>query len=285
MTVRDHYRALLLDHLYGLLEPNQARELEAYLATPEGADLARDARRCARGLIASAAKTQFPDVTFVPPPARAVSAAAGPAPKPRSAVPMSKSSAPPAGRSRLAPWLIAAAVLAVVGGLGVPAYQQLRDWKAQSQRVQDLTVAFAKAEDDLAGKKAEFIARSKAVKDEHDRAAVALRAAHEEHQKAVEKAREAVRAKQFAVRLEGPARASPARRTSGRSLPSRRTAAATPCRRSSKPSSATPTRQLSSAKRSTSRPPRRRSRCRSRRGATWPPAVNSSSKSSPWTRG
>ena len=39
MSDRDRFQALLLEHLYGLLEGDEARELEAHLATPEGAEL------------------------------------------------------------------------------------------------------------------------------------------------------------------------------------------------------------------------------------------------------
>ena len=74
MSDRDRYRALMLEHLYGLLEPDEARELGAYLASPDGAEL-RAAAEQSRARIAAAARVDFPAVTFAPPPAEIKGAA------------------------------------------------------------------------------------------------------------------------------------------------------------------------------------------------------------------
>ena len=39
MSDRDRFQALMLEHLYGLLDADEARELEAFLGTPDGTDL------------------------------------------------------------------------------------------------------------------------------------------------------------------------------------------------------------------------------------------------------
>ena len=45
MSDFDRYEALMLEHLYGLLEADEARELQAYLATPKGTELRAGAER------------------------------------------------------------------------------------------------------------------------------------------------------------------------------------------------------------------------------------------------
>ena len=39
MSERERFQVMMLDHLYGLLEPSEAQELEAYLNSPEGENL------------------------------------------------------------------------------------------------------------------------------------------------------------------------------------------------------------------------------------------------------
>src|SRR5262245_30923556 len=66
MSESDRYEALMLEHLYGLLEPDEARELQAYLATSDGADL-RVRAEAWRDKLSGAAKVPFDTVRFVPP--------------------------------------------------------------------------------------------------------------------------------------------------------------------------------------------------------------------------
>ena len=45
MPDTDRFSALMLEHVFGLLEPAEIAELEAHLATPEGAELKARAAR------------------------------------------------------------------------------------------------------------------------------------------------------------------------------------------------------------------------------------------------
>src|SRR5262245_20007701 len=67
MTRCDHYRNVLLDHLYGLHDPADAAAVEEHLSGCEGCVAARDHEARAQGLIARAARVEFPHVRFVPP--------------------------------------------------------------------------------------------------------------------------------------------------------------------------------------------------------------------------
>ena len=66
MSDPDRFQALMLEHLYGLLDADEARELEAYLATPDGAGLRAQAEGW-KGRLAEAALVGFPDLRFEPP--------------------------------------------------------------------------------------------------------------------------------------------------------------------------------------------------------------------------
>jgi hypothetical protein len=95
---------LLLDHLYGLLDPAEAAAVEEHLTGCVGCADARDRVAHAAGLFARAAKVSFPQVHFAPP-ADAVPAAA----------------VAPARRERVwGRWAVAAAVWAVVPAALVP---------------------------------------------------------------------------------------------------------------------------------------------------------------------
>src|SRR4051794_10769916 len=110
----DHCQSLLLDHLYGLLDPAEAVAVEEHLAGCPGCAAARDQAARLQGLIAQAAKSEFPEVRFVP----------EPEPQPAPAAPLAAPALVPAAPSRPAPrrdrlavwlqWAVAASVLAAV---------------------------------------------------------------------------------------------------------------------------------------------------------------------------
>lgn len=56
----------ILDFFYGLLEPAEAARVAAWLEKPEMAGVRKEAERI-RGLLAAAAKSEFPEVRFAPP--------------------------------------------------------------------------------------------------------------------------------------------------------------------------------------------------------------------------
>ena len=114
------YEALMLEHLYGLLDAGEARDLEAFLATADGADLRMRAETWKQKL-ASAARAGFPKLQFAAP-----------------AEPKSNSIVRPAALSTATMkaiwtrWIVAASLLIVFGGLGAPAAYQFVGWYAQS---------------------------------------------------------------------------------------------------------------------------------------------------------
>src|SRR4051812_39767448 len=106
MSDPDRFQALMLEHLYGLLDEDEARELAAYLAAPEGIALRAQAES-QKERIGKAARVEFPSVHFVPP-APQVSPAVRPAASRR---------VPTSVQSVWMRWAVAACLLVVVGGL------------------------------------------------------------------------------------------------------------------------------------------------------------------------
>lgn len=102
-------REQLLDHLYGLLEPAELAAVEAHLAGCPECAAAIAAERKVQGLLAAAAKTAFPDVSFVPPTATADEPKVEPARPVRTA------------RSTWLNWVVAAGLLLTVSAAGGPA--------------------------------------------------------------------------------------------------------------------------------------------------------------------
>jgi len=103
----DRFQDRLLDLHYGLVEPTEAAALEAHLAGCPGCAAARDQAARWGGLIAHAARGEFPDVRFVPPELPAAPAGVAEPPAPRSTV-----------RRSWLQWSVAAGLLLGVFGLG-----------------------------------------------------------------------------------------------------------------------------------------------------------------------
>ncbi len=227
MFDRERCEALILDYVYGLLEPAEVAELEAYLsAHPDGEALRRRAEEWKQQL-ALAAKTEFPNVQFAPP-------SAHPSPtRSEGAKPIRPAAAPakPAKRRSWARWAIAASALIIVLGFGIPAgWHFVGHWKKAGE-VEDLRAATAKADKDhtayvathktrLEKAEADLGAATTANNDIQRQYNIALetarKAAQEEHAKlekqyetALVEARKAVQDKQFIVRFTGPERAQP----------------------------------------------------------------------------
>src|SRR5438874_1731649 len=124
----DDCQALLLDHLYGLLDGPEAVALDAHLAGCAGCTAAREQAARVRGLFARAAKSSFPDVRFVPPAQPAESAA--PVSGPPLAEPAPAPTAPFGRRpARRAPvgWAAGAVVLVLTHAVVRPARAGGRD--------------------------------------------------------------------------------------------------------------------------------------------------------------
>ncbi|HKB06624.1 MAG TPA: hypothetical protein VKD90_30790 [Gemmataceae bacterium] len=199
MSDRDRYRALMLEHLYGLLEPDEARELAAYLASPDGAELRAEAEQ-ARDRITAAAKVEFPAVNFAPP-------ADEPIPLKPAATPASRRSLTMA--AVWTRWGVAASLLLVFVGLGGPALYQLGGWFIQSREVNHLRVAMETRRNDVRSLETQQQTRRDEVRREHGQAVAAHQAAEQAYRKALEDSRQALEEKDFVVRLTGPERAQP----------------------------------------------------------------------------
>jgi alpha-2-macroglobulin-like protein len=197
MSDRDRYRALMLEHLYGLLEPAEARELSAYLASPDGAELRAEAEQW-RDRIAAAARVEFPAVIFSPPTRPTI-------PKPVATPARRQPLTMPAVWTR---WGVAASVLVLLG-FGAPAAYQFFGWYAQSREARDLKVAADSRRDELRKVEQQHQARLEEARKEQEQAIAAQRAAEQAFRDALGGAHKAIEDKDFLVRLTGPEHAPP----------------------------------------------------------------------------
>ena len=207
MSDFERHQAMMLDSAYGLLAPEQAAELEHFLSTsPEGETLRHQAEEWKRQL-AVAAKSEFPDVRFTPPSPSAKSAAK-PMPSKPAAHAKKRPTNVPMNRAWVS-WAIAASVLAVVLGFGIPVVRHSVGQMEQARNVRAQQAEYDKTEKEHNTEVAAYNTR-------RDLAARELKAATEEHEEieknfatAIADARKAIEDKQFIVRLSGPERAQP----------------------------------------------------------------------------
>jgi hypothetical protein len=182
----------MLEHLYGLLEPEEIRELNSYLASPEGAGLRAEAEVW-RKQLSGAAKSAFPSVRFVPP-ATTITPA-------RPATTTIK--------EIWTRWAVAASLMLVLGGLVGPAAYQLFGWYAQSRETSDLKIALNDRRAELGKAEEQQKAQRDEYRQRHDEAVAAHKAAEKAYEAALDGAREAIDRQEIHVRLTGPARALP----------------------------------------------------------------------------
>jgi anti-sigma factor RsiW len=119
-----HCQTLLLDHLYGLLDEQEAAALDAHLASCPACAAASAETARVRGLIARAAKSAFPDTKFeAPAPQPSNSGIHTPVPSKAAAL-----SVPSGGERKslsrrvaaILPWAVATAVLIAIPSTVVP---------------------------------------------------------------------------------------------------------------------------------------------------------------------
>ncbi|HZT80087.1 MAG TPA: hypothetical protein VFA26_07695, partial [Gemmataceae bacterium] len=159
----NHYQALLLEHLYGLVEGAESQALMDHVAACPACQAALDVARRHQRLLAAAAKQAFPAVRFEAP-------ADEPAP---ATLPL----AAPSRARRWARWAVAAALLLAAGGLGAPAayygHDYLQARATVATHAEQLTQAEQKvsdADDQLRRLPAEREQKLAAVqKEAHDR--------------------------------------------------------------------------------------------------------------------
>src|SRR5262245_25017292 len=115
----ERFNELLLDYLYDLLDEAEARAVREHVAAhPEAqAQLER-----ARGLLAGAARYEFPGVRFSAPGAEAVTA-----PAPAAPVAAPAAATPSASRSWV-PWVVVASLVIAFGAIGYPLSTHLGEY-------------------------------------------------------------------------------------------------------------------------------------------------------------
>jgi hypothetical protein len=202
----DRYQDRLLEHLYGLLDPADSEVLESHLAGCPGCSAAREQAARWGGLIARAAKAEFPDVRFIPPESAAAPAGGGggattgpfPAAGPTNTV-----------RRTGAWWAVAASLLLGVVGLGGWTARDAAGYFYFKPRV-DREVA------ELRRLEAERTRLAEAVREAHEQAARQLNAARERHDELINRWKDAeghmvtaARERRLSILLSGPATAVP----------------------------------------------------------------------------
>jgi hypothetical protein len=201
MSDSNRFQALMLEQLYGLLEPDEVRELENYLNTPEGASLRTQAEGW-KSKIEDATHLRFPNFRFNQPTDKQPLPTVRPAPEKKTASTLRISNV----WSR---WAVAACLLVVLGGLGGPALYQFGGWYVQSQETKSLAAKVDSRRSDVAKIEQEHRVARDAVQQEFARATAAHQEAHKSYLDAQTKAKEAIEDKDFVVRLRGPDRIQP----------------------------------------------------------------------------
>ncbi len=133
---------LMLEHLYDVLDDADQQDFSAHLAGCPECQAALAKARAQQTLLAAAARMPAIDVRFTPPAADAAAGAStpvanapgSPAPQPIRAVllPVRPRLREPAAWQ---PWALAASLLILAVGVGVPAYYAHRDYQAAERRL------------------------------------------------------------------------------------------------------------------------------------------------------
>src|SRR5690349_12896012 len=123
----DHFQAQMLEHLYGLLDGDDSRALAEHLSQCADCRAASARAEVQKKLLAAAAKAEFAGVRFQAP----APETAAPAEQPRVLTVRSRGS--------WVRWAVAASVLLLLGGLGVPTgiYWHQQERVAQADAVLD----------------------------------------------------------------------------------------------------------------------------------------------------
>lgn len=185
----------MLEHQYGLSGPDEERELQDFLATTEGASLKTRAQSWTAQLQV-AARESFPNVHFSAP-ANLVT--------PNRL----KDSEGSTIRQVWTKWAVAACLMIVLGGMGVPAAYQFIGWSVQSYETASLKADATAQRERVRKLEVEQQAIREQIRKEHEQAQVAHRDSEKTFQDALASARKAIEAKEFTVRLRGPDRIQP----------------------------------------------------------------------------
>jgi hypothetical protein len=210
-------RPLLDAYCEGTITPEQLRRLEELvLAHPEAEDYYVQFMSFYADLIGYAVglpEPAPPATNTQPEPPSAPPSPAQPAEeKPMPATPATPAGREPAERPATrswSRWWVAAAVLLALGGLGAPAAYQYAGWSGKSREARETQAALQASQQELATLQAQQEAAREGSRKELQRATDAAREVAQEYQAALQKAREAIAAKDFVVRLTGPAHVQP----------------------------------------------------------------------------
>jgi hypothetical protein len=195
----DHYRDRFLDHLYGLTEPTEAAALDAHAAGCPACAAAREQAARMGGLIARAARSEFPAVRFVPPE--------------EAAAPVGAAAEPPAPRNTVhrawLQWSVAVGLLLGVVGLGGWTARDLTGFLLLKPQVDRDAAALRQADEERSRLAA-------AVHATQDKVAKRLRAAEATHSdliqqwaKATGQAAAEAKTQPLTILLRGPSTAIP----------------------------------------------------------------------------
>ncbi|MEZ6142720.1 MAG: alpha-2-macroglobulin family protein [Zavarzinella sp.] len=192
MNTNERMQALALEQLYGLIEPQDAKELEAYLASPEGQPLKQQMAQWGT-VLSTAAKTTFPEVQFAPPVATKITPTSTGVRAPRS----------------MYRYALTAAICAAIAILAVPAGVQFSGWWSASQEVARQELARNKAKDEQATLEKEIASKAKAIVEERKRAQDELARLTTEHDQKLNEIQRKAADQEFSVSLMGPATIQP----------------------------------------------------------------------------
>ncbi len=204
----ESYQDRLLDHLYGLLDPAEAEAVEAHLAGCPACAAAGEQTARWRGLIAQAAKAEFPGVRFTPPseaPTAVPSEARGGQPAdavdgrgPRNTV-----------RRAWVGWVVAASLLLTFASLGGTAVRDLIGYFAFKPAVDRETASVLRVQDERERLNQELFAANKRAADRETAAQKKYDGLLDQWVKAEGAAEAAVKDRPFIVQVTGPATALP----------------------------------------------------------------------------
>ncbi|MFL5341571.1 MAG: alpha-2-macroglobulin family protein [Gemmataceae bacterium] len=190
MLTPERFHELLLDYAYDLLEPADAQAMRDYLAAhPEAAS---EVER-ARGLLAAAARSEFPAVRFEPPAARPAVQPRGPA----------QPAAKPMSRVWLT-WVVAAVVLLAVGGVVGPGTRHLMRYSQQKQLADNAASVKRAADEDLQKLLADRRAAVAKAKQNVEDATTELTQLSAQEQKDLEEAQRKINDKHLVLIVTGP---------------------------------------------------------------------------------
>ncbi|MFN4259353.1 MAG: alpha-2-macroglobulin family protein [Gemmataceae bacterium] len=181
-------QALLLEHLYGLLEGEERQTLEQHLLGCPSCQAALEQAKAQQRLLAQAARAEFPEVRFE---------------APADTLPMPATTRRPTPRSWLR-YAVAACLLltlGTVGGLAAWWYQEGQTYQNQYARAETMLGDIQDAQRALNAAQDAKINQGLQLWQETDQAIVAVQ---EEYRKKLDEAERTVRSKQVYMRIDAP---------------------------------------------------------------------------------